>query len=146
MEQRISVLTIGADNLDTMRQFYEETFGWKPVAVNKDIVFYKMNGFLFSIAKRKDLGQFIGINSEGSGFRAVVFGYNVSSAAEVNTLYRELKGKGVKIIAEPKTPPFGGLFFYFEDVEGNMLEIAYNDYILMDENNNAIGHKSIDHL
>ncbi len=64
MEQRISVLTIGANNLSAMRKFYEEVLGWKPVAENKDIVFYKMNGFLFSIGKRNELANFIGINPD----------------------------------------------------------------------------------
>jgi len=77
MEQRMSVLSIGADNLIAMREFYEKTLQWKPIAENNDIVFYKMNGFLFSIGKRKELANFIGINPAGNGFRGVTFGYNV---------------------------------------------------------------------
>ncbi len=77
MEQRISVLTIGANNLLAMRKFYEEVLGWKRLTGNMDIVFYEMNGFLFSIGKRKELANFIGIPPEGSGFRSVTFGYNV---------------------------------------------------------------------
>ncbi|QNL48720.1 VOC family protein [Olivibacter sp. SDN3] len=146
MEQRISVLTIGADDLTAMRNFYEEKLGWNPVAVNKDIVFYKMNGFLFSIGKRKELATFIGIKPEGSGFRAVTFGYNVPTEREVGELYKQLKAKGVKMLSEPTKPPFGGLFFYFEDIEGNIIEIAYNTFIPLDKNNNAIDHKSINHL
>lgn len=49
MEQRISVLTIGAEDLNAMKTFYEQTLGWIPVAQNKDIVFYKLNGFLLSV-------------------------------------------------------------------------------------------------
>ena len=146
MEQRISVLTIGADNLEAMRNFYEDKLGWTPVAENKDIVFYQMNGFLFSIGKRKELANFIGINAEGSGFRAVTFGYNVPTEREVRELYEQLKSKGVKMLNEPTEPPFGGLFFYFEDIEGNIIEITYNTCIPLDKNNNAIDHEPIDHL
>lgn len=146
MEQRISVFTIGAENLPAMRGFYEDKLGWKPVAANNDIVFYRMNGFLLSIGKRKELAGFIGIHPEGSGFRGVTFGYNVPTADEVWTLYRQLKDKRVKILKEPVEPPFGGLFFYFEDIEGNVIEIAYNTFVYLDDQNNAIGHKPIDHL
>lgn len=146
MEQRLSVITIGANDLTVMRKFYEENLGWKPVAENKDIVFYKMNGFLFSIGKRKELAGFIGISPEGSGFRSVTFGYNVSTENEVRMLYTRLKNKGVKMLNEPTAPPFGGLFFYFEDIEGNILEIAYNTFIPLDKGNNAVGHQPIDHL
>lgn len=48
MQQRMSVLTIGADNLSAMKNFYEQTLGWQPVVQNKDIVFFKLNGFLLS--------------------------------------------------------------------------------------------------
>lgn len=146
MDQRITVLTIAADDLPAMKDFYNEKLGWKPVAENKDIVFYQMNGFLLSICKRKELASFIGINPEGSGFRGVTFGYNVSTENEVRELYKELKSKGVKLLSEPTAPPFGGLFFYFEDIEGNILEIACNAFIPLDKDNNAIGHKPIDHL
>lgn len=146
MEQRLSVLTIGANDLPAMRKFYEGNFGWKPVAANQDIVFYKMNGFLFSIGKRKELASFIGVDPEGSGFRSVTFGYNVPTGDEVRTLYQKLKANGVKILKEPTEPPFGGLFFYFEDIEGNIIEIAYSTFIPLDSEHNAIDHQSIDHL
>lgn len=146
LEQRLSVLTLGANDLPAMKRFYEEKLGWKPVAENADIVFYQMNGFLFSIGKRKPLADFIGIPSEGSGFRAVTMGYNVPTEQEVRALYEQLKNRGVKILQEPTAPPFGGLFFYFEDVEGNILEIACNAFIPLDDQNNAAGHRPIDDL
>lgn len=146
MEQRISVLTIGAHDLPAMRQFYEEIIGWKPVAANDDIVFYQLNGFLFSIGKRADLAKFIGIPAAGTGFRGVTMGYNVGSAQEVRDWHARLTSKGVKVLQEPTRPPFDGLFFYFEDIEGNILEIAYNAFIPLDDKNNAVGHKPIDRL
>lgn len=146
MEHRISVLTIGADDLAAMKRFYEEKLGWKPVAENKDIVFYKMNGFLFSIGKRKELANFIGISPAGSGFHSVTLSYNVPTENEVRELYKQLKDKGVKILNKPEAPPFGGLFFYFEDIEGNVIEIACNPFVPLDEHNNATGHRPIDHL
>ena len=146
MDQRLSVLTIAADDLPAMKRFYEDVFGWKAVAGNNDIVFYKMNGFLLSLCKRDPLAKFIGIRPEGNGFRGVSFGYNVPTDDEVRSLYDGMKAKGVTIISEPQQPPFGGLFFYFRDIEGNILEIASNPYVLLDDHNNAVGHKSIDDL
>ena len=79
MEQRISVLTIGADDLIGMKNFYTDTLGWVPVADNRDIVFYKLNGFLLSICDKRILAEFIGVSPEGRGFRSTTIGYNVSS-------------------------------------------------------------------
>ena len=145
MKKRISVLTIGADDVIGMKNFYTHTLGWAPVAENKDIVFYKMNGFLLSICDRKMLADFIGVSPEGSGFRSATIGYNVDSREEVLQLFERLKDK-VTILKEPTAPSFGGLFFYFKDIEGNILEIAYNPFVILDNENNAVGHQAIDQL
>tara|TARA_R110002049_G_scaffold88528_1_gene223282 strand:+ start:4177 stop:4614 length:438 start_codon:yes stop_codon:yes gene_type:complete len=145
MEQRISVLTIGADDLNAMKNFYGDVLGWTTVAENKDIAFFKLNGFLLSICDKKTLANFIGVDHKGQGFRSVTIGYNVNSKEEVLELYDQLKGK-VNILKEPTEPPFGGLFFYFTDIEGNIIEIAQNSFLILDKDNNIIGHKPIDHL
>jgi catechol 2,3-dioxygenase-like lactoylglutathione lyase family enzyme len=145
MEQRISVLTIGADDLDAMKYFYGHVLGWVTVVENKDIAFYKLNGFLLSICDRKMLAGFIGVDHKGQGFRSVTIGYNVDSEEEVMGLYDQLKDK-VKILKTPTEPTFGGLFFYFSDIEGNIIEIAKNPFITLDRYKNAIDHKSINHI
>lgn len=145
MQQRISVLTIAANDLQTMKDFYQETLGWKPVAENNDIIFFKLNGFLLSICRRQMLADFIGISAEGQGFRGVTIGYNVRTEEEVWQTYHQLKEK-VTILKPPTAPPFGGLFFYFTDLEGNILEVACNGFITLDENNDAVNHRAIDSL
>ncbi|MFC5410194.1 VOC family protein [Larkinella bovis] len=146
MEQRLSVITIAADDLPAMRQFYVETIGWQPVAENRDIVFFRCNGFLLSIGKREQLAPLIGVSPDGSGFRSFTFGYNVPTKAEVDTCFQDFKAKGVTILREPTDTFFGGYFFYFADIEGNVLEVAYNPYIPLDAAGNAVTHHPIDHL
>ncbi|SDF62946.1 hypothetical protein SAMN04487996_111321 [Dyadobacter soli] len=146
IDQRITVLTLAADDLPRMRNFYEGALGWKPVAANDDIAFYQMNGFLLSITGRKFIAELIGISPEGSGFRGTTISYNVATEQQVRDIYDDLKSKGVKILTAPTAPPFGGLYFYFQDVESNVLEVACNDFIPMDADGNALGHKPIDQL
>src|SRR5699024_8526620 len=122
---RISVLTIGADDVKAMKEFYGQTLGWTTVTENKDIAFYRLNGFLLSICDKKNLTGFIGIDHNGQGFRSVTIGYNVDTKEEVVNLYDLLKER-VKILKEPTEAPFGGLFFYFADIEGNIIEVAQN--------------------
>jgi hypothetical protein len=146
MDQRLGIITLGANNLQTLRHFYTDIFGWKPVAENKDIVFFKLNGFLFSIFGRKELAKTSNVSAEGHGFRSFVLAYLVDSKQEVEELYHQLKSRHVKIIQEPQTPPFGGYYFLLADAEDNLWEVACNPYIPLDEAGNVITHKSIDHL
>ncbi|MBD2701472.1 VOC family protein [Spirosoma sp. BT702] len=146
MDQRLSVITLGTDNLAAMKSFYSEKLGWQTEAENKDIVFYKMNGFLFSLFDRNSLATGAGVSATGNGFRSLTLSCNVNSKEEVDVLFKELNAKEVKILNEPQDTPFGGYFFCFADVEDNVLEVAYNPYIPMDERGNVITHKNIDNL
>ncbi|MVM29022.1 VOC family protein [Spirosoma sp. HMF4905] len=105
-----------------------------------------MNGFLFSLFDRKSLAAGAGVSASEHGFRSFTFAYNVSSKQEVDLLFDELKEKGVNMLNEPQDTPFGGYFFCFADVEDNVLEVAYNPYIPLDESGNAISHNNIDNL
>lgn len=146
MQQRLSIITLGADDLPAMRQFYVEKFGWTPVAENKDIIFFKLNGFLFGLYGRKRMAEFNGMSPEGSGFRSLNLAYMVDSKEEVEALYGSLKAKGVNIIKEPSVPPIGGYLFLFTDVEGNVWEIAKNPFMPLDKDGNVITHESISHV
>lgn len=147
MEQRLSIITIGADSLQAMRNFYVEKFGWKPVAENKDIIFFKLNGFLFGLYGRKEMAEFNHTSPEGSGFRPYNLAYMVDSKQKVEEIYAFMKSRGVKIVQEPATPPvIGGYYFLMADIEGNSWEVAYNVFIPLDENGNVITHKRIDNL
>ncbi|WP_162388238.1 VOC family protein [Spirosoma endbachense] len=146
MNQRFSVITIGTDDLAAMKRFYSEKLGWQSVAENKDIVFYKMNGFLFSLFDRTSLASGAGISADGAGFRSFTFSYNVRSIQDVDALFDELMERGVNTLGKPQNTPFGGYFFCFTDVEDNVLEVAYNPYIPLDESGNTITHNNIDNL
>ncbi|RYG29968.1 MAG: VOC family protein [Chitinophagaceae bacterium] len=144
-QPRISVLTLATHDLAEMRRFYTEILGWKPVAENKDIIFFQLNGFLLSLCDKKMLVELIGIRPTGDGFRGMSIGYNVQTKDEVFDIYEHLKNK-VDIVTAPAQFPFGGWYFYFTDVEGNILEVACNDFITFDTNNNVTGHLPIDRL
>ena len=143
MDQRLSIITIGVDSLQAMRNFYVEKFGWKPVAENQDIVFFKLNGFLFGLYPAKKLADFATTAPGKAGFRPFTLAYMVDSKQKVIDLYNMMKGRGVKIMKEPQVPPIGGYYFLMADLEGNIWEVAYNLFMPLDEKGNVITHKHI---
>ncbi|MBK8397295.1 MAG: VOC family protein [Leptospiraceae bacterium] len=146
MEQRLSLLTIGVKDLPEIKKFYIEKFGWNPIAENKDILFFKMNGFLLSFFPNPDLIQEAGIKKDFSKFKHFTLAYNVNSKEEVDSLFVKFQIEKVKILRMPETTFFGAYFGTIEDIEGNVWEIACNPYIDLDEYTNAINHKDIKHL
>lgn len=146
MQQRLGVIMLAADDLATLRNFYNDVLDWKIEAANKDIVFFNLNGILLGLYGRNDLAKFHHANPEGSGFRPFNMALMVNSRAEVENIYDELCRKSVKIVHEIVEPPFGGCYFLFADIEGNIWEISHNPFIRVDGSGNVLGHQPIDHL
>jgi catechol 2,3-dioxygenase-like lactoylglutathione lyase family enzyme len=57
MQQQISVVTLGIEDLERSKRFYAKGFGWMPVFENEEIVFYQMNGFVLGTWIRAALEQ-----------------------------------------------------------------------------------------
>ncbi len=78
---------------------------------------------------------------DGSGFKRFTLAFNLRSEQEVDQLFLELREKEVKIIQQPKKVFWGGYRGYIVDPDNNLWEIAYNPFLILDQQGNVIGHK-----
>lgn len=130
MEQRITIITLGVNDLDTSIDFYENKFGWERSEMsNKDIVFYRLNGFYISLYSKTGLAKDATVEATGSGFKGFTLSYNTASEKEVDDLFYILKNKGVRIVKEPEKVFWGGYSSYIADPDDNLWEIAFNPFI-----------------
>jgi len=140
MEQRISFFTIGVRNLEKMKNFYNKVFDWSPIKDSDGIVFYKLNGFIFSLFPVEELAEDISIPNDGHGFKQVSLAINMDSEASVDALYSELVAKGAIAVKQPEKVFWGGYRGYLSDIENNYWELAYNPFLKMDAKGNVQGH------
>ena len=81
MQQQVSVVTVGVNNLVLSRHFYVDGFGWTPAFENEQIIFYQMNGFVFgtwlALALADDMRR--PLSTPG----AFALGHNVPTRKEV---------------------------------------------------------------
>ncbi|CAN5322850.1 hypothetical protein BH09BAC6_BH09BAC6_17090 [soil metagenome] len=138
--QRLSFVTIGAKDLNKLKQFYIEKFNWVPLPGNGGIVFFKMNGFIFALYPSEDIASGAGVKQDGSGFKRLSFTINYRSEKEIDEVFKTLASRGVNIIKAPKKASWGGYIGYIADVEDNIWEIAYNPFVEMDNDGNTIAH------
>jgi catechol 2,3-dioxygenase-like lactoylglutathione lyase family enzyme len=125
MQQQISVVTLGVQDLQTSKRFYVEGFGWTPVFENDEIVFYQMNGFVMAAWLKHALDADVQRSSSpGSG--AVTLAHNVDDADAVTRLIETLVASGGRLLRAPDAPPYGGLRGYVADPDGHAWEIAWN--------------------
>lgn len=141
MKQRISFFTIGVSNLEAMRDFYKEKFGWETMKDENGIVFFKLNGFIFGLYPKHELAEDIGVKDDGAGFKQFSIAINLNSEKEIDDLFAYFKQKGVKIIKAPEKVFWGGYRGYVADIENNYWEFAYNPFLKLDEEGNVDSHK-----
>ncbi len=140
MEQRLSFITLGAKNLDSLKNFYVEKFKWTPVKTD-GIVFFKMNGFILALFPADELAQDVGVQSGAPGFKQFTLAINYRSEQEVDGIFDTLEKRGVKVIKAPQKASWGGYSGYVADSEDNLWEIAYNPFLEMDAEGNVAGHE-----
>ncbi len=138
MEQRATIITLGVKNLEVSTKFYQEQFGWKLMALsNESISFFKLNGILLSLYPSEKLAEDAKVNHSGSGFKGFTLAYNTRSKEEVDSLFMDLKRKGVEIVKQPEEVIWGGYSGYIADPDDNLWEIAFNPFLTLDENGNT---------
>ena len=138
MEQRLSFITIGAKDLNKLKQFYIDKFQWKPIKDDQGIVFFKMNGFILALFPTDELAEDATVPNDGKGFRGFTLAIIYRSEAEVDEVFNGLKSRGVQIVKPPQKVFWGGYSGYVADAEGNLWEIAYNPFLEMDKAGNII--------
>lgn len=140
MEQRLTIVTLGVNDLKKATEFYEHNFGWeKAGSSNENISFFTLNGIQLALFDRNELAKDAGVPEKGSGFKGVTLAYNTRSEAEVDEIIQGLKAKGVKIVKDPAKVFWGGYSSYVADMDGNLWEIAFNPYLQLDEKGNVKG-------
>ncbi|MEM7370556.1 MAG: VOC family protein [Bacteroidota bacterium] len=139
MEQRLSIVGLGVQDLPKSKAFYTQTLGWQATsASNDDIVFIQLNGILLSLYPRDKLAEDAEVSPEGSGFTGFSLAHNARSIEEVDAIFADLSQKGVRIVKPPQKVFWGGYSGYIADPDGNLWEIAYNPYMKFDAAGNVL--------
>jgi len=127
MDQRISLITLGVDDLTRSRAFYEDGFGWTPVSVNEGVCFYQLPGLALGLFGRDALAEDARRKIDG-GFSGVTIAINERSEAEVDATFEQALAAGGSVLKRPERVFWGGYSGYFADPDGHVWEVAYNPH------------------
>jgi catechol 2,3-dioxygenase-like lactoylglutathione lyase family enzyme len=131
MEARISMITLGVDNLQKSYDFYSKIIGFtsEKGIENEAVAFFKLKNILFSLYPKDKLADDALVPNEGSGFPGFTLAYNVRSKEEVDEIINQLHWANVKVTKDPQDAFWGGYHAYFEDPDGYLWEVAWNPFI-----------------
>jgi catechol 2,3-dioxygenase-like lactoylglutathione lyase family enzyme len=132
MEQRVSLITLGVDDLGRTRAFYEG-LGWKTGAKPADdVVFFQMPGLIVALWGRAELAEDCAVTDSG-GWGGITLAYNVRSPEEVDAALAEAEAAGGKVTRPGDKTFWGGYSGVFEDPEGHPWEVAHNPHWTINE-------------
>lgn len=125
MEQRISLITLGVDDLGRARAFYEQGLGWEPASAPEGVVFYQLPGIALALFGRNDLAEDARQPVDGR-FSGITIAINQRTEADVDAVLAQAEGAGAKILKPAEKVFWGGYSGYFADPDGHVWEVALN--------------------
>ena len=128
MKPRISMITLGVNNIEASVEFYKNVLGFPQLESPPSVAFFTLNGTWLGLYGKEALGIDAGISSEGSGFSGISLSHNVKSEQEVKDVLSAVAKKGGKIVKEAQKAFWGGFHGYFQDVDGYLWEVAFNPF------------------
>ena len=125
MEQRLSLVTLGVDDLARARRFYETGLGWAPAAVHEGVTFYQLTGIAFALWDRAEMAAEVPVPA-GNGFGGVTIAVNQRSEADVDAALAAAAAAGGTVLRPAEHTDWGGYSGYFADPDGHVWEVAVN--------------------
>jgi catechol 2,3-dioxygenase-like lactoylglutathione lyase family enzyme len=132
VEQRLSLITLGVEDVAPATAFYER-LGWRVGVYVEDTAFFQVGGMIVSLWSRAKLAEDSGVMDAG-GWGGVALAYNVRSPEEVDRVIEEARAAGARISREPGKTFWGGYAGVFLDPDGHPWEIAHNAGFPLAEN------------
>ena len=133
MKPRITVLTIGVDDLKESLKFYRDGLGLKTEGIIGDefeygaVAFFDLeNDMKLALWPRKSLAKDSGIKVTRASATEFSIGHNVASKKEVDAVMEQAKKAGAKIIKSAQKTFWGGYAGYFQDPDGHLWEVVWN--------------------
>jgi len=124
---RISIVTLGVDDVARSKAFYE-ALGWEVAgAVGDEICWFKTADSYLGLFDRESLARDAGLRSEPTAeFGGITLAVNVESEAAVDAAFQTAEGAGARILKPAEHSDWGGYSGYFADPDGHPWEVAYN--------------------
>jgi catechol 2,3-dioxygenase-like lactoylglutathione lyase family enzyme len=133
MKPRISLITLGVDDLDRAVRFYRDGLGLAtPGIVGAEfehgaVAFFDLQaGLKLALWPRASLAHDTGIPAGPPNPTEFSLGYNVASGEEVDAVMKQAREAGAVIVKDAHDTFWGGYSGYFQDPDGHLWEVAWN--------------------
>ncbi|MFK7694888.1 VOC family protein [Paenibacillus sp. HJGM_3] len=133
MKPRITVITLGVDDLERALTFYRDGLGLPTEGIvgrefeHGAVAFFDLQaGVKLAIWNRRDLAHEAKVPLTAPSVAEFTLGHNVGSKAEVDQVMEQARRAGA-VITDPAHEAFwGGYSGHFQDPDGHLWEVVWN--------------------
>lgn len=133
MKPRITVITLGVDDIERSLAFYRDGLGLPTEGIvgeefeHGSVAFIDLQGGLrLALWPRASIAHDTGLPLGSKSSTAVTLGHNVSSKADVDVVMRQAEQAGAVLVKPAGDTFWGGYAGYFQDPDGHLWEIVWN--------------------
>ncbi|MBE0592624.1 MAG: VOC family protein, partial [Gemmatimonadales bacterium] len=133
MKARLTVITLGVDDLDRALSFYRDGLGLNTEGIigqefeHGAVAFFDLQrGLRLALWPRESIAHDSGLPLDRPSATDVTLGHNVSSRAEVDAVMRQAEAAGASIVKPAHDTFWGGYAGYFQDPDRHLWEVVWN--------------------
>jgi catechol 2,3-dioxygenase-like lactoylglutathione lyase family enzyme len=137
MKPRITLITIGVDDLPRAVAFYRDGLGLPTQGIvgeqfeNGAVAFFDLdNGLRLALWPRASLANDSGLAVGPRNPTEFCLAHNVATRTEVDAVIAQVQRATGAIVKPPHETFWGGYAAYFQDPDGHLWEVAWNPEML----------------
>jgi len=133
MRPRITVLTLGVDDLEAAVRFYRDGLGLPTKGIIGTefeygaVAFFELAGGLqLALWPRASIAADTGLAVTPPSVTELTIGHNVASREAVDAVMAQAAAAGARVVKPAADTFYGGYAGYFQDPDGHLWEAAWN--------------------
>ena len=137
MKPRITLLTLGVDDLERAVGFYRDGLGLPTKGIvgtefeHGAVAFLELqSGLQLALWPRSPIAHDTGVPVSPHGPTELTIGHNVRSPEEVDAVMEQARRAGARIVKPAAKTFWGGYAGYFQDPDDHLWEVAWNPAML----------------
>jgi catechol 2,3-dioxygenase-like lactoylglutathione lyase family enzyme len=137
VKPRITLLTLGVDDLKRAVRFYRDGLGLPTAGVvgqefeHGAVAFFELaHGLRLALWPRASLAHDTGLPVTPRSATESCLAHNVASREEVDAVMQEAQRAGATLVKPAGATFWGGYAGYFQDPDGHLWEVAFNAALL----------------
>ncbi|MBN9421312.1 MAG: glyoxalase [Candidatus Accumulibacter sp. 66-26] len=137
MKARITLITLGVDDLEKAVRFYRDGLGWPTEGIvgrefeHGAVAFFDLQaGLKLALWPRRSIAHDSGLPLTAASATELTLGHNVASKAEVDAVLRQARDAGAVVVKPAHDTFWGGYAAYFQDPDRHLWEVAWNPRLL----------------